>query len=45
MNWKVYNRTDFDLSMHARHSGVDLSFYDQINDVRYTPYVNIWQLA
>lgn len=35
----VANRTDFDLSTHARHSGVDLSFYDQINDVRYTPYV------
>jgi glycyl-tRNA synthetase len=27
------------LSTHAKHSGVDLSFYDQVNDTRYTPYV------
>jgi glycyl-tRNA synthetase len=35
----VANRTDFDLSTHAKHSGVDLSYYDQANDTRYTPYV------
>ena len=35
----VANRTDFDLSTHAKHSGVDLSFYDQVTDTRYTPYV------
>ena len=35
----VANRTDFDLSTHAKHSGVDLSFYDQATDTRYTPYV------
>ena len=35
----VANRTDFDLSTHAEHSGVDLSFYDQVTDTRYTPYV------
>lgn len=35
----VANRTDFDLSTHAKYSGVDLSFYDQVNDIRYTPYV------
>ena len=35
----VANRTDFDLSTHAKHSGVDLSFYDQVSDTRYTPYV------
>jgi glycyl-tRNA synthetase len=35
----VANRTDFDLSTHAKHSGVDLSFYDQVADTRYTPYV------
>src|ERR1700759_4323189 len=35
----VANRTDFDLSTHSQHSGVDLSFYDQANDTRYTPYV------
>ena len=35
----VANRTDFDLSTHAKHSGADLSFYDQVADTRYTPYV------
>jgi glycyl-tRNA synthetase len=35
----VANRTDFDLSTHSKHSGVDLSFYDQASDTRYTPYV------
>ncbi len=35
----VANRTDFDLSTHAKHSGQDLSFYDQAADERYTPYV------
>ena len=27
----VANRTDFDLSTHAKHSGADLSFYDQVS--------------
>jgi glycyl-tRNA synthetase len=35
----VANRTDFDLLTHSKHSGTDLSFYDQANDERYTPYV------
>lgn len=35
----VANRTDFDLSTHSKHSGVDLSYYDQANDTRYVPYV------
>ncbi|KKE98414.1 glycine--tRNA ligase [Mycolicibacterium obuense] len=35
----VANRTDFDLSTHAQHSGADLTFYDQASDTRYTPYV------
>ncbi|MCV7302646.1 glycine--tRNA ligase [Mycobacterium barrassiae] len=35
----VANRTNFDLSTHAQHSGVDLSFYDQATDTRYVPYV------
>ncbi|GGG03033.1 glycine--tRNA ligase [Rhodococcoides trifolii] len=35
----VANRTDFDLSTHSKHSGTDLSFYDQAGDERYTPYV------
>ncbi|AEF39664.1 MULTISPECIES: glycine--tRNA ligase [Hoyosella] len=35
----VANRTDFDLSTHAKHSGVELSYYDQTTGSRYTPYV------
>jgi glycyl-tRNA synthetase len=35
----VANRTDFDLSTHSKHSGVDLSFYDQATEARYVPYV------
>ena len=35
----IANRTDFDLSSHTKHSGTDLSYYDQANDEKYTPYV------
>ena len=35
----IANRTDFDLSTHSEHSGKDLSFFDQANNERYTPYV------
>jgi glycyl-tRNA synthetase len=35
----IANRTDFDLSTHSKHSGVDLSYFDQANGDRYTPYV------
>jgi len=35
----IANRTDFDLSTHAEHSGADLSFFDQPSGERYTPYV------
>ncbi len=35
----IANRTDFDLSTHSEHSGVDLSFYDQTTETRYRPYV------
>ncbi|MGA0210458.1 MAG: glycine--tRNA ligase, partial [Pontimonas sp.] len=35
----VANRTDFDLSTHSKHSGADLSFFDQALDERWTPYV------
>ncbi len=35
----VANRTDFDLSTHSKHSGSDLSFFDQAVDERRTPYV------
>ncbi|WP_188490025.1 glycine--tRNA ligase [Williamsia phyllosphaerae] len=35
----VANRTDFDLSTHSKHSGEDLSFFDQTSGERFTPYV------
>ncbi|HEX4729542.1 MAG TPA: glycine--tRNA ligase, partial [Jatrophihabitans sp.] len=35
----IANRTDFDLTTHSNHSGVDLSYYDQATDSRYKPYV------
>ena len=35
----IANRTDFDLTTHAKHSGQDLSYFDQAADERYTPYV------
>jgi glycyl-tRNA synthetase len=35
----IANRTDFDLSTHSKHSGADLSFFDQASGERYVPYV------
>ncbi|MGW0229558.1 glycine--tRNA ligase [Actinopolymorpha singaporensis] len=35
----VANRTDFDLTTHARASGADLSYFDQDKGERWTPYV------
>jgi glycyl-tRNA synthetase len=35
----IANRTDFDLSTHAKHSGVDLSYFDQEKKERWIPYV------
>jgi len=35
----IANRTDFDLSTHAEHSGKDLSYFDQGKNTRWTPYV------
>ena len=35
----IANRTDFDLSTHSKHSGQDLSYFDQAANERYTPYV------
>ena len=35
----IANRTDFDLSTHAEHSGKDLSYFDQTKNERWTPYV------
>jgi glycyl-tRNA synthetase len=35
----VANRTDFDLTTHSNHSGVDLSYFDQTTNSRYRPFV------
>ncbi|OFN36652.1 MULTISPECIES: glycine--tRNA ligase [Corynebacterium] len=35
----VANRTDYDLSVHAKGSGEDLSYFDQEAGERWTPYV------
>lgn len=35
----VANRTDYDLSVHAKGSGEDLSYYDQTTEERWVPYV------
>ncbi|HRA74965.1 MAG TPA: glycine--tRNA ligase, partial [Propionicimonas sp.] len=35
----IANRTDFDLGTHSKHSGTDLSVYDQAAEERYLPYV------
>ena len=35
----IANRTDFDLGTHSKHSGKDLSYFDQASGERWTPYV------
>jgi glycyl-tRNA synthetase len=35
----VANRTDFDLTTHAKHSGTDLSYLDTEKNERWMPYV------
>lgn len=35
----IANRTDYDLSTHAKASGTKLDYYDQANNERWTPYV------
>jgi glycyl-tRNA synthetase len=35
----IANRTDFDLGTHSQHSGVDLSYFDPVQNKRYLPYV------
>ncbi|MBX3068831.1 MAG: glycine--tRNA ligase, partial [Cryobacterium sp.] len=35
----VANRTDFDLSTHSAHSGTELSYFDQSQNERWTPFV------
>ncbi|HEY8790721.1 MAG TPA: glycine--tRNA ligase [Actinopolymorphaceae bacterium] len=35
----IANRTDFDLTTHSKHSGTDLSYFDQVTGERWVPYV------
>lgn len=35
----IANRTDFDLTTHSKHSGKDLSYFDQASGERWIPYV------
>jgi glycyl-tRNA synthetase len=35
----IANRTDYDLTVHSKASGTDLSYFDQAADQRYVPYV------
>ncbi len=35
----IANRGDYDLSVHSKASGTDLSYFDQTSGERYTPYV------
>ena len=35
----VANRTDYDLTVHGKASGVDLSYFDQASGERWTPFV------
>ncbi|MBI5406038.1 glycine--tRNA ligase [Candidatus Kaiserbacteria bacterium] len=37
--WGTHNRTNFDLSGHARASGQDLNYFDEETKERLTPYV------
>ena len=35
----IAQRTDYDLTQHANHSGEKLDYFDQANNERYVPYV------
>jgi glycyl-tRNA synthetase len=35
----IANRTDFDLTTHSEHSGVDLSYRDPVTNEKFFPYV------
>ena len=37
--WGVADRTDYDLSQHAQHSGKDMMYFDPETNEKYTPYV------
>ena len=37
--WGVADRTDYDLGQHQKHSGQDLTYFDQEKNEHYIPYV------
>ena len=37
--WGVADRTDYDLSQHAEHSGKDMMYFDPETNEKYVPYV------
>jgi glycyl-tRNA synthetase len=37
--WGTHNRTDYDLSNHAKASGKDLTYFDEESNERFIPYV------
>ncbi len=37
--WGVADRTDYDLSQHAKTSGKDMSYIDPVTNEKYVPYV------
>ncbi len=37
--WGVADRTDYDLTQHANHSGADMTYFDPETNEKYIPYV------
>ena len=37
--WGIADRTDYDLTQHANHSGTDMQYFDPETNTKYTPYV------
>ena len=37
--WGIADRTDYDLSRHQEHSGQDMTYFDQVKNEKYLPYV------
>ncbi len=37
--WGIADRTDYDLTQHAEHSGEDMTYFDQETNEKYIPYV------
>jgi len=37
--WGIADRTDFDLTQHAEHSGKSMEYFDPVSNEKYVPYV------